>query len=161
MGGYAVSAYSELLNLDRCLLLSPISSLNKKVAPFEKRFSFARDHLNWTSNYFDGAKTETPKLILFDPHLEQDKMHSIRFKNANLVKVRNVGHEVAKHLLELGVLKEVFISFVHYNKIKVDTLHKIKNNKKNYKPWLNNILNKNQKNKIRKKIIKEKIKKIL
>lgn len=160
MGGYAVSAYSGLLNLDRCLLMSPISSLNNQVAPFENRFNLARDTLNWTSDYFDGSVSEAPKLIIYDPQLVQDKLHAVRFKNANLIKVRNVGHEIAKHLLELEVLKEIFESFLNHNDVENETIKKIKENKKKHKPWLNNILKKNSNNETRKRVIKSRINKL-
>ncbi|MDO6691926.1 hypothetical protein Q4574_01460 [Aliiglaciecola sp. 3_MG-2023] len=55
MGGFGVSVFANLLNINRVLLLNPISTLNSMIIPEETRFLEASTTYNWDGEYSDGA----------------------------------------------------------------------------------------------------------
>ena len=114
MGAFGVGAFASILKLDRVLLLNPISTLNKSLAPFETRFKPARASLDWSNQFHDGANFECPGLVVFDPIFNLDHQHCNRYNSkVRKVKLAGVGHGVAIHLLRLGVLKKLFFDFVN------------------------------------------------
>lgn len=111
MGGYGVSAYANLLKLDRVLLFNPISTLNESLAPWETRFAGGRQ-LDWESGAFDGAQISCPGYIVYDPLFNLDRLHALRYSsNITHLKVFGVGHAIPKHLRDMGVLKNLVTGF--------------------------------------------------
>lgn len=156
MGGYAVGAYCDLLNLERCLLFNPISTLNPKLVPFEDRFQGPAKNQCWEGNYHDGSQTKTPKLIVFDPFLEQDKKHAYRYQNATMISFRGVGHGIPRHLLNVGALKESFYFLINNTQPDHKFYRKIRDNKRLYNHYFNFISSHNIKqiNPYRRKVIR-------
>ncbi|WP_321447991.1 hypothetical protein [uncultured Cohaesibacter sp.] len=111
MGGYAAGAFASRLNCDAAILLNPVSSLSKELAPWETRFEIAKK-VNWSSSYHDAAEG-----IVGVPHvyLVADSLHSLdlkhikRFERAcpscEFYRFPGVGHGIAVHMHALGVLK--------------------------------------------------------
>jgi hypothetical protein len=123
MGGYGVSAYANVLNMNRILLLNPISTLNELLVPFETRFVKSRQELDWKYGCIDGAKANSKGYIVYDPIYSLDKQHADRYKkNLSHLKVPGVGHSMPKHLLDLGILKWLFKNFV-MNTLKIEEFH--------------------------------------
>ncbi|WP_281662158.1 MULTISPECIES: hypothetical protein [Halomonadaceae] len=111
MGGYGVLAYSDILKMDRVLVMNPITTLSEELAPFEKRFTKAKKYLDWLGEFKDGAASTAQGYIVFDPLFEPDSLHARRL---NLKKLRfsGVGHFMPVHLQKLGILNWLFDSFV-------------------------------------------------
>ncbi len=119
MGGYAVSAYSNTLKLDRILLINPISTLNKYLVPWETRFRGASDGLDWgNGNTYDGAITKALGYVIYDPLFSPDRRHAERYQNLVKLKIFGVGHQLPLHLKDMKMLKWIFFHFIN------DTLDK-------------------------------------
>ncbi len=116
MGGYGVSAYSNTLNLTRVLLLSPISTLDKVLVPFEKRYGI--DEISPTWKGLDAAKINAPCYIVYDNLFRFDKKHAERYKDLIPLRLPGVGHAIAPSLLIMNIIKNLFDNFI---KNKIDT----------------------------------------
>ena len=110
MGGYGVSAYSNILGLDKILLLNPISTLKADLVPWETRFQSAKE-LDWDSLFYDGSNTNCEGYIVYDPLFSLDRKHAIRYNNLQHLKLPGVGHRIPAHLQKLGILKQLFDDF--------------------------------------------------
>lgn len=122
MGGYAASAFADVLQVNKAILMNPISTLNKKLAPFEIRFSEVRNKNNWHENYHDGAKevANIPTYIVYDPLFSLDNAHVTRYKllcnsATHEIKVPGVGHGIPWHIQALDVYKPLFLSIIDNN----------------------------------------------
>lgn len=111
MGGYAVGAFANILGLDRVLLLNPISTLNKTLAPWERRFKQAAE-LDWDGAFYDGAACQCRGYVVFDPLLSNDYKHAQRYFNLQQLRVPGVGHAIGVPLNHFRVLKRLFLLFV-------------------------------------------------
>lgn len=111
MGGYAISTFSKLLNIHRVLLLNPISTLNKNLAPWENRYNGAAKDLDWHGDYHDGCSEKLNGFILFDPTQKEDAKHAKRFIGTTKVRVFGGAHNIPRLLLDAGLLKEIVILF--------------------------------------------------
>ncbi|MEG3755798.1 hypothetical protein [Psychromonas arctica] len=119
MGGVAIGTFSTLLNLDKILLLNPISTLDKARAPFESRFNSSQSA--WKGDYSDASQSTADGFIIYDPLCKEDKLHAKRFKgNLTLLPLVGAGHNVPKLLLDMKVIKELVLTFISTGKIKVD-----------------------------------------
>lgn len=132
MGGYAVGAYCDILNLDRCLLFNPISTLNPTLVPFEDRFDSAAKDYSWNSEYHDGSLTKTPKLIVVDPLFKHDKLHAYRYQNAQMINFRGVGHGIPGHLLVVKALRDSFYCLINNTLPTHEFYKKIRDGKRRY-----------------------------
>ena len=112
MGGYAVSAFSQILGLDRILLINPISTLNRRIVPFETRFRTFANNLDWEFECFDGADTEALGYVIYDPIYRLDRKHAERYKNLVHLRFPGVGHNMPKHLQDLRVLSTLVLNFI-------------------------------------------------
>jgi hypothetical protein len=110
MGGFAAANLSEILDLDKLILLNPISSLSNNVAPFENRFE-KDTHLFGTGGFYDAAKISKKMQIymVWDRFQNQDNLHAKRFKvhNADVKTLITSfsGHGAPIMLVKYRVLK--------------------------------------------------------
>ena len=112
MGGYGVSAYANILNLQRVLLLNPISSLQKSKVPFETRFDINKESPLWENYSLDGGVMEASGYVVYDPLFSLDRKQAQRYKNLTSLKVPGVGHFMPVHLQNLGILHWVITNFI-------------------------------------------------
>ena len=112
MGGFGVSAFSNMLKLKKCLLLYPISSLNTTLVPFVKGYQYGRS-LNWDTPYNDGSKSNCTGVIVYDPLCRGDRLHAERY-GAKYLKVRvpGLGHGCIGKLSNIGLIKRVLNDFL-------------------------------------------------
>ncbi|USD41334.1 hypothetical protein J4N42_00965 [Vibrio sp. SCSIO 43135] len=138
MGGYAVATFQKLLNMDRVLLLNPISTLNSEVVPWEKRFSNAQKNLDWSSDYSDSALNEMQGYVIYDPLFSADKRHADRYRGLKKLKIPGVGHKMPLHLKNLKMLSWVFDSFLNdsIDEKKFNKMARKRRNYINYYKWL-------------------------
>ena len=114
MGAYGVSAYANILKIDRVLLMNPISTLNEVKVPFETRFIEDGKKYDWNTGAFDGADMTSKGYIIYDPIFDLDKKHADRFNNKIIhLKVPGVGHMMPEHLKQMGMIKWIFMDFVN------------------------------------------------
>jgi hypothetical protein len=137
MGGYGASAFSDVLHLERVLLLNPISTLNPALVPWETRFmSFL--NLNWNDDFNDGAATNCKGYVVYDPIHDLDKKHVQRYSHLTHLKIFGVGHGMPIHLLKMGILNRLLTDFIKNN---IDTTWFFKKSRKRkmykgYYEWL-------------------------
>jgi hypothetical protein len=143
MGGYAASAFSNVLNIDRLLLLNPISTLNEDAVPWEVRpFQNAALH-DWKGKYFDGADTKSEGWVVYDPIYNLDRSHAKRYPRFKKIVFPGVGHQIPKHLNHLGLLKSLIKDFI-YNKFASNDFYKLLRKRRqyvNYYKWLESAQN--------------------
>ena len=111
MGGYAAAAFAPLLNIDRALFISPISSLSRNIVPWETRWPMAQKQ-DWESAYNDaavGASKIKDVSIIVDSIFSLDMRHAMRLVDANaatrVFRLPGVGHRLPDHMQALNMLK--------------------------------------------------------
>jgi len=114
MGGYAVSAFSNPLKIDRVLLLDPVSSRRKDIATWDynggrnlRSFDF-----DWSGMYTDGADTIAKGYVVYDPLFDLDKKHATRYHSLTKLRVPGVGHSMPQHLQSMHMLGWVVDGFI-------------------------------------------------
>ncbi|MEZ8252996.1 hypothetical protein AB6C79_09745 [Vibrio splendidus] len=137
MGGYAASAFSNVLGLERLVLYNPISSLHEKLTPWETRFLFAKRELNWDSRYNDGAVSHSKGFIIYDPLFKLDRLHAKRYKLKG-IRIYGVGHGVPRHLANLGLLKKTALECLKgdFNEVEFYKRSRRRRDYQGYYNWL-------------------------
>jgi hypothetical protein len=111
MGGYAAAAYSSAAVGATVFTISPQSTVDKSIVPWEMRYKtvWARD---FSGPYGDAAsvsdKAETVH-IMYDPYVKSDAAHAARFtgKNVKYWRCPHLGHRLGSSLAQMGVLNEI------------------------------------------------------
>jgi hypothetical protein len=154
LGGYGVSVFSETLNLDRVLLLNPISTLRHSLVPWEARF-LRQQKLDWNSGLHDGAEANCQGYIVYDPLFNIDKQHAQRYSNLTPLKLYGVGHCMPLHLARLEMLSKLIMDFLNES-IDESWFYQQAKNRRIYKGYYDWLLSKQNKrlNPIRAKVIK-------
>lgn len=114
MGGYGVGTFSHILGISRVLLLNPISTLQKDIAPFEKRFR--RIDSKWEGPFNDASVCRSEGVLFYDPSCVEDSFHARRFSGSNdkvrLIRIIGAGHNVPRVLRDTGRLTKVVNNFI-------------------------------------------------
>ncbi|MBU2956143.1 hypothetical protein Q4511_02695 [Paracoccus sp. 1_MG-2023] len=108
MGGYAAAAFSAACPGAHVVAISPQSTLDRSLVPWETRYRTAWD-LDYSGPYGDAAKvseTAAKVTILYDPYEPLDSGHVGRFTSDNVVKLRCplMGHRLGSSLSQMGIL---------------------------------------------------------
>lgn len=111
MGGYGAAAFSTACPGATVVAISPQSTLDKSVVPWETRYrtAWGRD---FSGAFGDAARTvdRAGRMHLFyDPYVDLDARHAARFDGPNVVKWRCplLGHRLGSSLSQMGVLGQV------------------------------------------------------
>lgn len=112
MGGYGALAYAPLSPGARVVALTPQTSLDPDVVPFEKRFNGARGRGDWSGPYADGAvgaASARKVYVLADPFHQPDMDHLARLPKDNLVwlKAPHLKHHATNVLQNSDLLSEI------------------------------------------------------
>ena len=135
MGGYGAATFAGVLGLNRLLLLNPISTLDCNKAPFERRFKSIQH--DWEGEYSDASEVKQEGCLIYDPLCREDRLHAQRFKeNIRLIPLIGAGHNTPKLLLDMGVLKELVLTYIDKGEVNID-LKKRRNCVFYYKNLLN------------------------
>lgn len=129
-GGFGASVFADVLQVDKLLLINPLSTLNKGLVPFETRFKYGAS-LDWSGVYNDGAKNNASGYVVFDPIFDLDSKHAKRYVNLDKLKFSGVGHAMPAHLQNIGILGELFDRFI-LGKIDRDWFYKSIRRKREY-----------------------------
>lgn len=113
MGGYAAAAFSAACPGADVVAISPQSTLDKAVVPWETRYRTVWDK-DFSGKYGDAAQASQAArrvTILYDPYEPLDAGHARRFTGANVVALRAplMGHRLGSSLLQMGILSEVML----------------------------------------------------
>ncbi|MBC2835228.1 glycosyltransferase family 61 protein [Paragemmobacter straminiformis] len=108
MGGFAACAYARLVPDAAVLAFSPQSTLDRKRAPFEKRYRYGAKKWDWTGDFSDAAGVADGREItlVYDPKVPEDRAHAMRLDGAGVrhLPVPRTGHRAIRSLKSLGVL---------------------------------------------------------
>ncbi|MDO5620906.1 MAG: hypothetical protein Q4G24_05490 [Paracoccus sp. (in: a-proteobacteria)] len=113
MGGYAASAFSAACPGADVVAISPQSTLDKTLVPWETRYKTAWDR-NFSGPYGDATTASLAAgrvMILYDPHEPLDSGHVRRFTGPNVMKLRCplLGHRLGSSLSQMGILSPIIL----------------------------------------------------
>ncbi|WP_264212793.1 hypothetical protein [Leisingera thetidis] len=111
MGGYAAAAYAAAAPGATVFAISPQSTLDKTLVPWEMRYKKVWDR-DFSGPFGDAAQASQAAgdvHILFDPYVAPDAAHAARFGGANVTFWRCplLGHRLGSSLQQMGVLQEI------------------------------------------------------
>ncbi|MCU0899834.1 MAG: hypothetical protein MUC82_04970 [Cypionkella sp.] len=114
MGGYAAAAFVAACPGADVVAISPQSTLDKTLVPFETRYhtAWGRD---FSGPYGDAAQVSAAAgrvFLLYDPYEPLDSGHAARFTGANVVKLRAplLGHRLGSSLQQMGILAPITLA---------------------------------------------------
>ncbi|MCK8465168.1 hypothetical protein MUY35_15015 [Aliiroseovarius sp. S1339] len=113
MGGYAAAAFSAAAPGSDVIAISPQSTLDKTIVPWEERYKTAWDR-DFSGEYGDAttaSQTASTVYILYDPYEPLDSGHVNRFTGTNVVKLRAplLGHRLGSSLNQMGILSPIIL----------------------------------------------------
>ena len=111
MGGYAACAFVAACPGADVVAISPQSTLDKALVPWETRYSAAWGR-DYSGPYGDAAVVSAAAgrvTLLYDPYEPLDAGHVARFDGANVMKLRTplMGHRLGSSLHQMGVLSTI------------------------------------------------------
>jgi len=113
MGGYAACAFSAAAPGADVVAISPQTTLDKSIVPWETRYKVAWDR-DFTGPYGDAAQVSgaaNKVYILYDPYEPLDSGHVARFENDNVERLRAplLGHRLGSSLNQMGILSPIIL----------------------------------------------------
>jgi hypothetical protein len=111
MGGYAACAFSPACPGADVVAISPQSTLDKRLVPWETRYKTAWG-ADFSGKYGDGARVSSSARqvsILYDPYEPLDAAHVARFAAPNVRPLRTplLGHRLGSSLHQMGILQPI------------------------------------------------------
>ena len=111
MGGYAACAFSPACAGAEVLAISPQSTLDKTLVPWETRYKTAWGR-DFSGPYGDAAQVSAAAAkvtLLYDPYEPLDAAHADRFTAPNVVRLRGplLGHRLGSSLQQMGILQPI------------------------------------------------------
>ncbi|MEH7826726.1 hypothetical protein [Gemmobacter denitrificans] len=111
MGGYAACAFSAACPGCEVVAISPQSTLDKTLVPWETRYVTAWNR-DFSGPYGDAAQVSAAArrvTLLYDPYEPLDAGHVARFENPNVLKLRAplLGHRLGSSLQQMGILSPI------------------------------------------------------
>lgn len=111
MGGYGACAFVAACPGADVVAISPQSTLDKTLVPFETRYKTAWGR-DFSGKYGDAAQVSAKAgrvTLIYDPYEPLDSGHVERFAAANVVKLRAplLGHRLGSSLQQMGILSAI------------------------------------------------------
>jgi len=111
MGGYAAAAFSGVAPGATVVAISPQSTLDKTVVPWETRYRKVWD-ADFSGPFGDASEVSHQARevhLFFDPYVSADASHAARFTAPNVRKWRCplLGHRLGSSLSQMGVLPDI------------------------------------------------------
>ncbi|WP_291729601.1 hypothetical protein [Leisingera sp. F5] len=111
MGGYAAAAFAAAAPGSTVFAISPQSTLDKTLVPWEMRYKKVWDR-DFSGPFGDASLASQAAggvHIMFDPYVAPDAAHAARFSGANVTFWRCplLGHRLGSSLQQMGVLQEI------------------------------------------------------
>ena len=114
MGGYAACAFVSACQGADVVAISPQSTLNKALVPWETRYvtAWKRDYSGTYGDAAQVSRSAGKVFLLYDPYEPLDKAHADRFTGANVVKLRAplLGHRLGSSLQQMGILAPITLA---------------------------------------------------
>lgn len=130
MGGYAVSAFSDILHMNTMLLVNPISTLNDDLAPFETTPSYQKyKRLDWHGEFFDGADNNTPGYLIYDRLSQKDRQHANRYPHVKKLNFTGCGHDIVP-LIQADMIRFSLASLIKHGQINEHAFHRKARNRR-------------------------------
>ncbi len=114
MGGYAACAFVAACPGADVVAISPQSTLDKSIVPWETRYKVAWES-DFSGKYGDAAAVSAAAgrvTLLYDPYEALDSGHADRVLGANVVKLRTplLGHRLGSSLQQMGILGPITLA---------------------------------------------------
>ncbi|SOC08989.1 hypothetical protein [Rhodobacter maris] len=114
MGGYAACAFSGACPGADVVAISPQSTVDRAVVPFEMRYKVVWD-ADFSGKYGDAARVSSAArriFLLYDPYEPLDAGHANRFTAPNVMKLRAplLGHRLGSSLSQMGILSPIILA---------------------------------------------------
>lgn len=111
MGGYAACAFVAACPGADVLAISPQSTLDKTLVPFETRYKTAWGR-DFSGKYGDASEASAAArrvTLIYDPYEPLDAGHVDRFAGGNVLKLRAplLGHRLGSSLQQMGILSPI------------------------------------------------------
>jgi hypothetical protein len=111
MGGYAACAFVVACPGADVVAISPQSTLDKTLVPWETRYSTAWGR-DFSGPYGDAALVSAAAgrvTLLYDPYEPLDTAHVARFTGTNVLRLRTplLGHRLGSSLHQMGILSQI------------------------------------------------------
>ena len=115
-GGYGALAFSDLVDNPIVISISPQSTLDPRLVPWERRFRVGQDQ-DWDGDFRDSVDSLKPGgdyNVFLDPYDEGDRKHLERLENVpnvniNVFKLPFGKHDVPGAMVKSGMLKDVVL----------------------------------------------------
>ncbi|WP_347311971.1 hypothetical protein [Defluviimonas sp. SAOS-178_SWC] len=113
MGGYAACAFSPAAPGCDVVAISPQSTVDKSLVPWETRYKVVWDR-DFSGPYGDAAAVSRAArrvYILYDPYEPLDAAHAARFSQGNVQHLRAplLGHRLGSSLNQMGILSPIIL----------------------------------------------------
>ena len=114
MGGYAACAFVAACPGADVVAISPQSTLDKTIVPWETRYRTAWDR-DFSGPYGDAAEASRAAgrvTLLYDPYEPLDRGHADRFTHPNVTRLRTplLGHRLGSSLQQMGILAPITLA---------------------------------------------------
>lgn len=114
MGGYAAAAFAAACPGADVVAISPQSTLDKSVVPWETRYKVAWGR-DFSGRYGDAAIASAAArrvTLLYDPYEPLDAGHADRFTAPNVLRLRTplLGHRLGSSLHQMGILNPIILA---------------------------------------------------
>lgn len=114
MGGYAACAFAPAHPGADVVAISPQSTLDKALVPWETRYKTAWGR-DFSGKYGDAAQASRAAgrvALIFDPYEPLDAGHADRFEGDNVMKLRAplLGHRLGSSLQQMGILNPIILA---------------------------------------------------
>jgi pimeloyl-ACP methyl ester carboxylesterase len=143
MGAYAACAFSHACPGATVVAISPQATLDRDVAPWEKRYqkAWARDFNSKYGYAPDMVKRAKEVFILYDPLEDADAMHAALFRGKNITKLkcRFQGHRIASGLINMSLLKPVISDCVD-GSLTRQSFYNMLRARRNYRRYLRELI---------------------
>ncbi|MCJ8336514.1 MAG: hypothetical protein MJH10_20165, partial [Epibacterium sp.] len=148
MGAFAALCFAGLVPRAKVLAFSPQSTLNRKIAPFERRYPYPLRKFDWdTPAYLDAAEHVgqiASGHLFFDPKVTEDRLHAARLDAPNLpqISVPYAGHRLIRVLVKSGAFDHLLTHYPRSGQVDREFFERLRNKRKDPKwarPFLNDV----------------------
>lgn len=144
MGGYAACAFSPAAPGCDVVAISPQSTVDKSIVPWETRYKVVWDR-DFTGKYGDASevsKAANRVSILYDPYEPLDAQHAARFTGDNVQHLRAplLGHRLGSSLNQMGILSPIILGALN-GTLSNDAYYKLLRERRNFPRYQRELFN--------------------
>ncbi|MEM8777028.1 MAG: phosphoadenosine phosphosulfate reductase [Pseudomonadota bacterium] len=141
--GYAAAAFSVAAPGARVFLIQPQATLDPRLAEWDQRYRKERRR-DFTTRYGfapDMLDACEKGVLLYDPNIEEDAMHSALFSRSNIMRfrMRHMGGFLDRGLMRVEILEQLINNFAA-DTLTLEKLAHIYRARRNDVPYLKGLL---------------------